>query len=85
MASIRTIDTTGDTKIEWDHTDPEQTKKAEEEFNRLKAQGYMFFRLKPSGDKGGYVHNFDENNGADLIGEFDPKADVVASKPVVGG
>ncbi len=84
MPSLITPDTTGDVKITWDPTNPDDVKNAKDHFDKLKKSGHIFFKIAADGEKGKKVKEFDENIG-ELVCEFDPKADVVATKVPVGG
>lgn len=51
MGEIAVLNQKGDEKIEWDPSDEEATKKANEKFDKLKAEGYEFFEVEDSKGK----------------------------------
>lgn len=74
MNELRVIDPTGDTKTIWDPSRPDEVENARETFRKLKAKGYIAYRV----DQGG--------NKAEIMAEFDPQAGkVIMAPPVVGG
>jgi hypothetical protein len=70
--SLRVLDSNGDTKIEWDLDDPKSLQEAQEAFEKAKRTGQVF-RAQPNGEGGGQMR------------EFDPQADMIAVKTIVGG
>lgn len=84
MPSIATPDTCGDVKISWDPSNPEDVKNAKDHFEKLKKTGHLFFRIEADGKKGSKVKKFEDGMG-ELVCEFDPKADVLATQLPVGG
>jgi hypothetical protein len=84
MPSIATPDISGDVKITWDPTNPEDVKNAKDHFDKLKKDGHIFFKVGDDGQKGKKVKEFDEKM-AELVCEFDPKADVVSMPLPRGG
>lgn len=68
------MDHTGDTKLMWDRTRPDEVDAARDTFNKLRAKGYLAYTVKPDGGSG------------TVITEFDPLAEkIILSPPVVGG
>lgn len=59
MGQMRVLSQKGDINIEWDGDDPESVKKANEEFKKLKADGYEFFKV----EKGERVERFNKKLG----------------------
>lgn len=70
--SLRVLDSNGDTRLEWDVDDPVALKEAQEVFERAKRAGQVFY-AQPGGEGGGQVP------------KFDPEADMIAVKAIVGG
>lgn len=69
-----TLDHTGDTKIMWAHANEAEVEAARSTFNALKKKGYVAYAVKPGGDKGM------------VITEFDPTLEkLILAPPVVGG
>jgi hypothetical protein len=69
-----TLDATGDTKLIWSPDAPDEVDAARATFNTLKKKGYLAYRVRPGGDKG------------EAMGEFDPRAEkVILIPPLVGG
>ncbi len=48
ITQLTVLNSSGDTKIQWDHSDPEQCHQARQMVASLKDQGYSFFQV--SGD-----------------------------------
>ena len=84
MPSIVEPDVTGDVKLTWNPENPDEVKHARDHFEKLKKAGHIFFRIAPDGKKGDKVAAFGGNEG-ELLCEFDPKADMVATQVPVGG
>lgn len=84
MPSITTPDVTGDVKITWDPTNPDDVKNAKDHFDKLKKSGHIFFKIDGDGKKGKKVKDFNEGTG-ELVCEFDPKADVMSAPVLRGG
>lgn len=84
MPSITEPDTSGDVKLSWDPKNPNEVERAKAHFEKLKAAGHIFFRLSPDGGKGDKTSLFHKQDG-ELIYEFDPEDDVLATKVPVGG
>lgn len=84
MPSIAMPDTTGDVKLSWDPENPEDVKNAKDHFDKLKSTGHIFFKIDGAGKKGKKVKDFEDGSG-ELVCEFDPKADVMATKLPSGG
>jgi hypothetical protein len=72
--TLHVPDETGDSRIQWDQSDPEQVAKAEAKFNELKALGYLAYKVNKRGDRG------------EVIDKFDPTAErTIMHSAVVGG
>jgi hypothetical protein len=84
MPSINVPDATGHVEISWNPENPEEVKHAKAHFEKLKAAGHIFFEIAPDGAKGDKVDSWKES-AKELICEFDPKADILATKVPVGG
>jgi hypothetical protein len=68
------MDRSGDTKIIWDSSKPDEVDTARQTFDRLRKKGYMAYSVKKGGDKG------------EVIREFDPDAEKIILAPqMVGG
>lgn len=69
-----TLDQTGDTKLIWDRTRPDEVDAARDTFNKLRKKGYVAYKVKADGGTG------------EVITEFDPSAEKIILAPaVVGG
>ena len=84
MPSIAVPDVTGDVKLTWDPENPKEVAHAKDHFERLKTSGHIFFRIKSGEKKGDRLKVFEDGAG-ELICEFDPKADVLATELPRGG
>lgn len=84
MPSITEPNDLGDVTLSWDPSKPEEVKHARAHFEKLQKAAHIFFRVSPEGGKLDKLESFDENVG-ELICEFDPNADVVATQVPVGG
>lgn len=72
---LRCIDETGDTKIIWDRSSPDEVAAARATFNSLKAKGYLAYDVKGKDGTKGLV-----------VSEFDPNAERLIMAPrMVGG
>ena len=57
----------GDTKHQWNVTDPDEAKLAAEMFDLYKRRGYAVFGVKGRGKQGSPVSDFDASLGAMLF------------------
>ena len=73
VGEMNVIDSTGDTKIIWDSTKPDEVEVARDTFKKLKGKGYLAYRVKAKGDKG------------EIVSEFDPDAERLILAPAVAG
>lgn len=75
MPEMRVMDpAAGDLKVIWDKSKPDEVKAAREQFDELKKKKYIAYRVDDEGEK------------AEIMKEFDPKAEkVILALPVVGG
>lgn len=68
------LDDTGDTKVLWDQAQTAEVSAARAMFQKLKAEGYLAYRVDRTGEK------------AEVLHEFDPTAEkVILSPPMRGG
>lgn len=68
------IDQTGDTKIMWDHSRPDEVTNAKETFDRLRKKGYLAYAVNADGKPGV------------VVTEFDPRLEkLILQPPVIGG
>ena len=68
------MDRTGDTKIIWDRTKPDEVESAREQFDKLRKKGYAAYKVESGGGKG------------EVIREFDAHAEkIILAPPMVGG
>jgi hypothetical protein len=68
------LDSTGDTRIEWDPSKPDEVEMARKAFQAAKDKKYLIYKTKRNGDKG------------ELMREFDPSAErIVCAPQTVGG
>lgn len=74
MSELCCMDYTGDKRIQWDSSNRDETKEAEQTFNDFKAKGYLAYRVNKKGDQGS------------VIDYFDPAAERIIMQPqMVGG
>jgi len=75
QGEISILDKSGDTKVIWDSTKPDEVEVAKDTFTKLKKKGYLAFEfLGKDGSKGKQVK------------EFDPDAErIIMSPAIVGG
>lgn len=63
MGELRAMDGTGDTKMIWDASKPDEVEAAKSAFDKLKAKGYRAFAVKDNGESGAQILNFDPKEG----------------------
>ncbi len=74
MGELAVLNETGDTKLLWDPNNPDEVEAALATFKRLRAKGFIAYKVQPGGDRG------------EIMREFDPQAEKVIMAPaVVGG
>lgn len=72
---MASLDQTGDTKIIWDRTKPDEVEAAKASFAALKKKGYSAYSVKgEKGEKGEVMYNFDANAER-----------VILAPPMIGG
>jgi hypothetical protein len=72
--SLCVLDSSGDSRIQWDQSNPEEVAKAQLRFDELKKLGYLAYKVNKRGDKG------------EVIDKFDPSAErIVLHAAMVGG
>jgi len=52
MGELSILDSTGDSKIDWNCNIPEEISKARDKFNELKKSDYTMFEIFSNGDQG---------------------------------
>ena len=68
------MDETGDTRMQWDKSNPAEVAKAETRFNELRKKGYMAYTVNSKGDQG------------TVIDKFDPSAErIIMHSQMIGG
>jgi hypothetical protein len=73
MSVLRILNSSGDTALEWDVTDPEGIEKIRAEFDNLMSKNMIAFRV-------------DSPTSGEVIKSFDPEAkEIIVSAPLVGG
>lgn len=71
---LRVLDPTGDMKIAWDRTKPEEVATAKQAFDTWIKKGYAAYKTTSSGQQG------------EVIRQFDPQAErITLAPPMVGG
>jgi len=70
---MRTMGSSGDTKLLWDSDQVAEVDNARRTFNDLRARGYTAFAVKKGGEKGSQVR------------EFDPEAESLIMVPQIAG
>lgn len=56
---MRTLGVEGDTKLIWNADNNDEVTNARRTFNELRTKGFTAFSVKPGGDKGGQITEFD--------------------------
>jgi hypothetical protein len=72
---LHAMDKTGDTKVMWDRSKPDEVATAREMYDKLRKKGYRGYSVTgKDGEKG------------TVLNEFDPSAErIIMALPVVGG
>lgn len=71
---LRILNETGDFKMTWSADNDDEVTAAREQFDAMKAKGYLAYKVKRDGSKG------------EVIRKFDPEAEmIIMSQPLVGG
>jgi hypothetical protein len=74
MAFLIILDETGDSRIQWDRSNPEQVAAARARFDELRAKRYLAYRVNAKGGQG------------EVIDKFDPDAErIILHQQMVGG
>lgn len=72
ISTMNVLDSTGDTEIKWDPSNPDDVKIAEAAFKKAKKKGKLTYKMGADGNE--------------VIHTFDPNAErIVCSAPTVGG
>ncbi len=68
VGELRIMDQTGDHKIIWDTSRPDEVQEARGTFERLRAKGYIAYRVNPGdGGKGEIMREFDQAAGKIIL------------------
>jgi hypothetical protein len=59
MSTLSIIDSTGDTRIQWDKSNADEVQAARIAFAAQRAKGWPAFRVNKAGDKGEQIDAFD--------------------------
>ncbi len=59
MSELAVLDRTGDTRIQWDKLNNDETEEARQRFNEFRAKGFASFKVDSSGLKGEQIDEFD--------------------------
>lgn len=74
MPTLHVLDRTGDTRIEWDPSRPDEVAMARKAFDEAKKKKYLTYKVGADGTRG------------ELLREFDPRAErIIATPQTVGG
>ena len=74
MSELMVLDSTGDTRLQWNQTNHDEVDAARKRFNELTKKGYAAFKANRSGSQG------------EQIDAFDPTAErCILIPPMVGG
>jgi len=68
------LDSGGDTKIVWDLAQPDEIETARAAFNSLRSKGYLAYTVRPGGDRGQVIREFDAQAGK-----------IILAPPMAGG
>lgn len=63
MGAFIELDTSGDTKTVWDSNNEDEVAAVREQFERLKNNGYIAYRVDDDGKKSEVMHDFDPQAG----------------------
>lgn len=63
MGELSIMGIEGDTKTIWDPSKEDEVEVARNTFDRLKAKGYMIYRVDEDGGKGEVMHKFEPRAG----------------------
>jgi hypothetical protein len=73
-STLNVLDDTGDTRMQWDRSNPAEVAKAEARFNDLKAKGFLAYKVNKKGDMG------------EVLSAFDPSAErIILHSQMIGG
>lgn len=61
MGELAIMNTTGDTKVYWSATNPDEVESARKTFRDLRGKGHLAYRLLGDGSKGEQLLEFDPN------------------------
>ena len=68
------LDDSGDSRMQWDKSDPAQVAKAQARFDELHKKGFIAYTVNKKGDMG------------EVLAAFDPSAErIIMHSPLVGG
>lgn len=59
IGEMAIMDLSGDTKVTWDHSKPEEVDAARATFDALRKKGYAAFSVSKDGSKGEQIRTFD--------------------------
>lgn len=63
LGQMRILDSSGDTKVVWDSSKPDEVKAARESFEHYRGKGYSIFGAGAAGEKGSRLEAFDPQVG----------------------
>ncbi len=72
MSVLTVLDHTGDTRLEWDASRPDEVAAARASYDKLKAKSYLAYRVTASGER-------------EVIRQFDPAAENIVMTPQLAG
>jgi hypothetical protein len=73
ISTLRSLDGTGDTRVNWDPDNASEVEAARAHYDSLKAKGYLAYRVQGEGQ-------------GEVIRQFDPTAsEIIMAPQLVGG
>lgn len=73
MGTLSVMDRSGDTKVIWDHNNPDEVAAARKTFDDLKKKRFTAYAVKGSGEKG------------TVLDQFDPAEERIIMSPAMAG
>lgn len=61
MGELAILDSSGDTRLQWDPGNSSEVKHARDQFDSFRKKGYAAFKVSKSGGQGEQIDSFDPN------------------------
>jgi hypothetical protein len=59
IGNLNVLDKSGDVRVQWDRSNPEEIAKAQATFKQYRAEGYLAYKVNKKGDAGEVITDFD--------------------------